>query len=153
MRRNRSCFVRIRTKTPALLTVNPSGASLARYEHRGLGHRQPAVFTGSPVLVGGVAVNDGLTIPDVAVRVGGAVTVSVRQQDVIVHRDSTRRHNVQQVWILIEHVMTITGYATRSQRSRQRQLRQFINYNKRTLVSVHKHSENIGFIGYCWSVR
>lgn len=43
--------------------------------------------------MGGVAVNDGLTVPDVAVRVGGAVGVGVRQQDVIVHGDAARREN------------------------------------------------------------
>lgn len=46
------------------------------------------MVTGGPALVGGVAVSDRLTVPDVAVRVGGAVAVAVRQQDVIVHRDS-----------------------------------------------------------------
>lgn len=43
--------------------------------------------------------NNGLTVPDVAVRVGGAMAVGVRQQDVIVHRDSTRTDNeVKQVY-------------------------------------------------------
>lgn len=48
---------------------------------------------GRPALMGGVAMKDGLAVPDVAVRVGGAVAEGVRQQDVIVHGDSTRREN------------------------------------------------------------
>lgn len=74
------------------LTVNPSGAfrHYRLYKHRGLGHRQPAVVTGGPALMGGVAIKDGLTVPDMAMRVGGAVAVGVWQEEVIVHRDSTR---------------------------------------------------------------
>lgn len=43
--------------------------------------------------MGGVAVNDSLTVSDMAVGVGWAVAVVVRQQDIIDHRNSTRRGN------------------------------------------------------------
>lgn len=51
------------------------------------------MVTGGPALVGGVAMSDGLTVPDMAVRVGGAVAVGVRRQDVIVQRDAARRES------------------------------------------------------------
>lgn len=48
------------------------------------------MVTGGPAFMGGVAMKDGLAVPDVAVRVGGAVAAGIRQQDVIVHGDATR---------------------------------------------------------------
>lgn len=43
---------------------------------------------GRPNLMGGVAVKKGLTAPDEAMRMGGAMAADVRQQEVVVHRDS-----------------------------------------------------------------
>lgn len=65
------------------LTVNPSGVHLG-HKHGGLGPRGPAGPTGGPGLMGDVAVDNGLTVPDVAVGVGGAMAAGVGQQDVIV---------------------------------------------------------------------
>lgn len=73
------------------LTINYSGAPRdIRHKQIGLSDWPPAVVTGGPALIGGVAVNDGLTVPDVAMRVGGAVAMRVGQQDVIVYRCSTK---------------------------------------------------------------
>lgn len=41
--------------------------------------------------MGGVATEKGWTAPDVAVRVGGAVAVDIRHQEVIIHRDSAEQ--------------------------------------------------------------
>lgn len=77
--------------TPPPLTVNPFGASW-HTGHKGgrLSWRQPAVVSSRPALVGGVAIEDGLAVPDMAVRVGGAMTVNIRSKNVIFHGDSAR---------------------------------------------------------------
>jgi len=56
-------------------------------EHGGLRHRHTAMPAGGPSLVGHVAVDDGLAVPDVPVRVGGAMSLGVGQKEVIVHGD------------------------------------------------------------------
>lgn len=82
------------------LTINNSGAPRdIRHKQLGLSNRLPTAVTGGPALIGGVAMNNGLTIPDVAMRVGGAVALWVGQQDVIVHRLSARR---EELLVLIE---------------------------------------------------
>lgn len=76
---------------PLLVTKNPSGAFLhIRYKHVRLCNRLPALAVGRPALMGGVSINDGLTVPDVAVRVGGPVTLCVRLEEVIVQRVSVK---------------------------------------------------------------
>lgn len=40
---------------------------------------------GRPTLIGGVAMKNGLTTSDVTVRVGGAMAVVIRYQEVIIH--------------------------------------------------------------------
>lgn len=76
---------------PLLVTKNPSGACLhIRHKHVSVYNRLPASAEGGPALIGGVAINEGLTIPDVAVRVGGAVTLCVRLEEVIVQRASVK---------------------------------------------------------------
>lgn len=82
------------------LTINNSGAPRnIRHKQLGLSNRLPAAVTGGPALIGGVAMNDGLTIPDIAMRVGGAVALCVGQQDVIIHRLSATR---EELLVLIE---------------------------------------------------
>lgn len=82
------------------LTINNSGAPRnIRHKQLGLSNRLPAAVTGGPALIGGVAMNDGLTIPDIAMRVGGAVALCVGQQDVIVHSLSAMR---EELLVLIE---------------------------------------------------
>lgn len=81
------------TPTPPL-TVNPFGASRhTGHKGGGLSWWQPAVVSSRPALVGGVAIEDGLTVPDMAVRVGGAMAVSVRSKYVIFHGDSAGRED------------------------------------------------------------
>lgn len=76
------------------LTINPSGASRhVCHKHPGLGLRQPAAVAGGLALVGGVPVNEGLTVSDMTVGVGGTMAVDVWQEDVIVHRESTQGEN------------------------------------------------------------
>lgn len=73
------------------LTVNPSGASwYVRHKHPGLGRRCPALVARGLALVGGVPMNEGLTVSDMAVGVGRTVAVGIWQQDIIVHRESTQ---------------------------------------------------------------
>lgn len=43
--------------------------------------------------MGPVAMNDSLAVPDIAVRVGGAMTMGIWHQEVIFHRDSAEREN------------------------------------------------------------
>lgn len=82
------------------LTINNSGAPRnIRHKQLGLSNRLPAAVTGGPALIGGAAMNDGLTIPDIAMRVGGAVALCVGQQDVIVHSLSAMR---EELLVLIE---------------------------------------------------
>lgn len=79
---------------PPPLTVNPFGASRhTGHKGGGLSWRQPAVVSSGPALVGGVAIEDGLAVPDMAVRVGGAMAVSIRSKNVIFHGDSARRED------------------------------------------------------------
>lgn len=82
------------TLTPPPLTVNPFGASRhTSHKGGGLRWRQPAVASSGPALVGGVAIEDGLTVPYMAVRVGGAMAVSIRSKNVIFHRGSASRED------------------------------------------------------------
>lgn len=68
------------------VTINPSGASCCVcHKHRGLSWRLDAMVIGRPTLIGGVAMKNGLTTSDVTVRVGGAMAVVIRYQEVIIH--------------------------------------------------------------------
>lgn len=49
------------------------------------------MVVGRPTLMGGVAMKNGLTTSDVTVRVGGAMAMVIRHQEVIVHRGSAGR--------------------------------------------------------------
>lgn len=51
------------------------------------------MVSSGPALVGGVAIEDGLAVPDMAVRVGGAMAVSIRSKNVIFHGDSATRED------------------------------------------------------------
>lgn len=95
------------------------GSRHIHHKHRGLGQRQPAVVAGGPALVGGVAVDDGLTVSDMAVRVGGAVAVGVRQQDVIVLRDSAREREGKFIFkIILREKQKLKIYISWTQTSR-----------------------------------
>ena len=75
------------------LTVSPlCCAANVWYEHGGFRHRHTPVLAGGPGLVGHVAVDDGLAVSDMPVRVGGAMALGVGQKDVIVHGDPGRDH-------------------------------------------------------------
>lgn len=53
--------------------------------------------------MGPVAMNDRLAVPDIAVRMGGAMTMGIWHQEVIFHRESAERermkHNVKSKYL------------------------------------------------------